>query len=213
MIRWLVIGAGHAGRCHIAAIQRTENAALAGVVDPVKAQIDFGSLHPRSIAFTGNIAPLTGWHTDPVRSGGGILRTIGLRYLDLCSWWLGPVRIDKAVLSGSPVEDTIAVNGVVSGQYPFELRIDATGKPPPGPMRCEIEADEGSLVMRGHEIISCEGIPKPPDVEPVDPDFPFGPGHLTVIAEASTSLQQNKAFPVPLDEFIPLLETVQAQLD
>ncbi len=193
MIRWLVIGAGQAGRCHIAAIQRTENSELAGVVDPappsgldvpiftdvssalaqtdataavvaspndtqvgiagqclragipvlcekpvgrtvddakeiqalseryaipvgivlnqrqqrhnrwIKTQIQSGSLTPSFISYKGNIAPLAGWHVDPKRTGGGVLRTIGLHYLDLCTWWLGPLQIERADLAGKPV--------------------------------------------------------------------------------------------------------------
>ena len=35
MIKWLVAGAGQAGRCHMAAIRQSANATLAGVADPV----------------------------------------------------------------------------------------------------------------------------------------------------------------------------------
>ncbi|MBM3513190.1 MAG: Gfo/Idh/MocA family oxidoreductase [Alphaproteobacteria bacterium] len=38
--RWLVVGAGQAGQCHIAAIARTPGAALAGIVDPVLTAAD-----------------------------------------------------------------------------------------------------------------------------------------------------------------------------
>ena len=179
MIRWLVAGAGQAGRCHIASIDKTDGAVLAGIIDPhvpsdaaapvyvdlsaalkdvdadaiviaapndtqieiaelalgsglpvlcekpvgttyaeaqalnaqandigvplglvlnqraqihgrwIRDLIKSGSLTPRMVTFTGDLARLTGWHADPVSSGGGVLRTIGLHYLDLPPWGLG----------------------------------------------------------------------------------------------------------------------------
>ena len=290
MIRWLVAGAGQAGRCHIEAIHRTDQAEQAGVVDPVppsalaqteataavvaspndtqvtvaaqflragipvlcekpvgrsvddakeiqalserydipagvvlnqrqqrhnrwiKSQIQSDALMPDSISFKGRIAPLAGWHRDPVRAGGGVLHTIGLHYLDLCTWWLGPVQIQSAVLSGAPVEEAIEVRGLIGNKCPFEILIDASGSGKTGPLECVIEAGERGLEMHGHQIVSVNGLPDPPTAELLDPNFPFGPGHRLVIADATNRLLHGKPFPVPLEEVLPLLETIQAHM-
>ncbi len=175
----------------------------------IKSQIETGTLKPRSISFTGRPARLTGWYADPDVAGGGVLRTIGMHYLDLCTWWSGSIEIVEAVLSGAPVEDKIEIKGKTANGYAIDVRIDTTETESTSPMQCVIEAEAIEIKLMGHEVVSVTGLPQPPPAEPADPDFPFGPGHLAVIAEAMDSLSRGEPFPVPLSELAPLLESIQ----
>ncbi|MDG2244121.1 MAG: Gfo/Idh/MocA family oxidoreductase [Rhodospirillaceae bacterium] len=298
MIRWLVAGAGQAGRCHMAAIQKTTSAELLGVVDPTppddtgvpvyanlsdalravdadaiviaspndtqadlahraldanlpvlcekpvgktrveaealhthakdaqvplgvvlnqRAQthnrwiselIENGALIPQAVTFTGNLARLAGWHADPARSGGGVLRTIGLHYIDLLLWWLGQPKDVKATLSGISQEDCINVTMTFSSRCSAQVKIDAVNEQADGPVICIIEGEGVRIDMAGHSITSVKGLPDPPLTEPSDADLFFGPGHQTVIAEASRALQDGQPFPVPLSDVFPALEIV-----
>ena len=300
MTQWLLAGAGQAGRCHIAAIERVADAHLVGVVDPsppknfpgpvfsdlptaisstnadavvvaspndthvslisqavkdrlpvlcekpvgrssqdaikcltmaeeknvslgvvlnqrgqrhnrwVKEKILSRALEPVSIKFTGSIRRLSGWHTDPARSGGGILRTIVLHYLDLLVWWLGSFEVEDVVLQGAPVEDAVSLSGRAGEGCSVKIEIEATNDAAFGPVLCIINGDGCRIRMDGHVITDVSGLVAPPKAETWDPELPFGPGHVTAIEEATRSLTQGDPLPVPLREFIPLLEDVEA---
>ncbi len=298
VIRWLVAGAGQAGRCHVAAIQRTTNAELAGIIDPMRppdkdkpvytdlsdalrateadaiviaspndtqadlahraldaklpvlcekpvgktraeaeelhihakdaqvplgvvlnqrAQthsrwiselIENGALIPQAVTFSGNLARLGGWHADPTRSGGGVLRTIGLHYIDLLLWWLGQPIDVKATLYGTPQEDCINVTMTFSSGCTAQVKIYAVNEQADGPVICVIEDEGVRIDMAGHSITAVKGLPDPPVAEPSDADLFFGPGHQTVITEASRALQDGQPFPVPLSDVFPALDVV-----
>ncbi|MFL2771946.1 MAG: Gfo/Idh/MocA family protein [Rhodospirillaceae bacterium] len=298
MINWLVVGAGQAGRCHIAAIQKTPEAVLVGVVDPysprivgvpffedlistldtikvdavviatpndiqigsaiqvlksgtpvlcekpvgrnvqdarrllafaeeknipigvvlnqrahrhcrwIKSLIDSGTLKPTDIIFSGIVAGLTGWHNDITRAGGGILRTIGLHYIDLLMWLLGPLENISLDMTGTPLEHKFCLKADFSTDCRAEIRIMASAEISPRPVECLIEAGDVSIQMIGHKIIESHGLPHIPEPEPVDKALSFGPGHLAVISEATRCLQNNEPFPVSLSDIMPLLECI-----
>jgi hypothetical protein len=54
------------------------------------------------------------------------------------------------------------------------------------------------------------GLPAPPAAEPLDPALIYGPGHATLIAEASASLAAGKRFPLPLDAGLPTLRLIDS---
>jgi predicted dehydrogenase len=298
VIRWLVAGAGQAGRCHIAAIDKTDGAVLAGIVDPgiiadasvpvyadllaaltdaeadaiviaapndtqaglvqmaldsglpvlcekpvgktyveaealnaqaneldvplgvvlnqraqihsrwIQELIESGALLPRTVTFTGDLAKLQGWHADPARSGGGVLRTIGLHYIDLLLWWFGPPSDVQASLTGAHQEDCIDVALGFSSGCRAQIKLDAVKERATGPVRCVIEGDGTTVELIGHSITAVEGLPEPPQPEPLDTDLFFGPGHLTVIAEATAALENGRRFPLPVTEVFPALAVV-----
>ena len=299
MIRWLLVGTGQAGRCHLEAIARTPEAELAGVVtqDPpppgaspvfhelgeavsavapdavilatphdthralalqaldlglpvlcekpagtstedtrqiaqaaararlpvgvvlnqratihhrwIHRLISRGAFQPRSVRFSGALGQLGGWHADAPRAGGGLLRVIGLHYLDLMRWWLGEPAAVTAVISGEPAEDRADVllrfaEGAIGSLHLTALRDRAAG-----PMRCVIEAQAASLVLEGHIITEVKGLPKPPTPEPLDPALPFGPGHQTIVAEASAALSRDGELPISLAQALGTLDLVE----
>lgn len=300
-VRWLIVGAGAAGRCHIEAIARTTGASLIGIVDPgevaskvplyrhlaaalksempdaviiatpndtqvvlaaqalaaglpvlcekpvgvsvaeaerliamaadegvaagvvlnqraqvhcrwIKDLIQSGALSPQSISFTGDVTRLMGWHRDPIRSGGGALRTIGIHFLDLLLWWLGPMQEIDAKLSGPPrAEEGFDVRLSFANGGNARVQIDAVKEQGTGPVRCVIEgAGRGQrLEMTGHAITQVSGLPDPPTAETYDPALFFGPGHEAVIAEATASLASGQGFPVPLTEALPVLRLIE----
>lgn len=299
MINWLVVGAGSAGRCHMAAIKKTRDAVLAGVVDPVlpkldgipsfadlksalqtravdavviatpndvqvssaleavtsglpvlcekpvglnvaeartlltqcdqegvpvgvvlnqrahrhcrwiKHLIESGELEPTTISFTGNVTRLMGWHTDPARSGGGVLRTIGLHYLDLLMWWLGPLSNTALQMSGAPQENTVALTADIGAVCRAEMTIRAVDETSEGPMQCVIEAKGAHIRMSGHAIVAAQGVPPYPEAESLESDLFYGPGHFTVMSEATEVLHKGEPFPVPLSEVLPALECIE----
>ena len=76
-----------------------------------------GRLQPQAIAFSGHLARATGWHADPRRSGGGLLRLIGIHYVDLLRWWCGEPQGVCAALGGAPADDRV----VAGMRYPSGL--------------------------------------------------------------------------------------------
>ncbi|MDX2144498.1 MAG: Gfo/Idh/MocA family oxidoreductase [Rhodospirillaceae bacterium] len=304
MIRWLVVGAGQAGRCHMAAIARAPNAMLAGLVDPkpandlthlpcfvdlasaiaaakpnavviaapndthvdlaraaidaglpvlcekpvgrtaadaeaiaaygvergvpvgivlnqralaatrwIKDLIASGKLSPRSISFTGDVTRLGSWHVDVARSGGGALRTIGIHYLDLLVWWLGKPLSFTANLMGEPAESAFKVTLQFTNGCVGSVEIAATREVGTGPVRCVIESGEARATMEGHRIIEASGVPPTPEPEPLDPALSYGPGHATLTAEATASLNAGREFQIPLRAAIPTLRLVDSIYD
>ncbi len=167
-----------------------------------------GRLRIHTVSFSGALARLRGWHADPVRAGGGLLRTIGVHYVDLLRWWLGePVTI-AALLSGMPAEDRLAVALAFPGGALGSLQLSATAARSFGPVRTTIEADDARIELAGHAIQRVEGLPDPPALESPDAALPYGPGHLEVIRAATEALAAARAFPVPLAELLPTLRLV-----
>jgi predicted dehydrogenase len=303
VIRWLVVGAGGAGRAHAAALREVRGAALAGIVAPegasgvdlpsgtpvfpdlaralaesgadavviatphdthlalglavlaaglplllekpvalgsaearelagcaaargvragvvlnqrataharwIREQVHEGRLQVSNVAFSASLARLRGWHADPRRAGGGVLRTVGIHYVDLLRWWLGEPAQVTAVMAGEPAEDRFAVGMRFPGGALGSVQVCATAERSAGPVRCVIDGAGARLEMLGHRIVSLEGLEAPP-AEPVGgPALAFGPGHWIVLDEATRALERGAAFPVPLAEALPTLELIE----
>jgi predicted dehydrogenase len=299
VIRWLLVGTGQAGRCHLEAIARTAEANLAGVVtrdlpppgvgpvfpalgDAVRAVapdavilatphdthlalalealdlglpvlcekpvgtrvedarqilqaatrtglpvgvvlnqraalqhrwihglIGSGAVQPRSIRFSGAFARLGGWHADPERAGGGLLRVIGLHYLDLMRWWLGEPETVAAVTGGGPAENRADVLLRFAAGAIGSLYLSAVRHRSAGPVRCVIEAPAAKLTLAGHLITHAAGLPEPPAAEPWEPALAYGPGHEAIVAEATAALAQGRALPIPLEDALGSLELLE----
>lgn len=298
MIRWLVVGAGKAGQCHMAAIANEPLAELAGVVSlepapagcnsvyaelsqaaaktspdavvlatphdthlPLALEI-FGlglpllcekpvgrnadearrvlaaaqaagvavgvvlnqravahhrwinsliasaQLKPRCVTFSGTLERLHGWHADAARAGGGVLRVIGLHYLDVMRWWLGEPDTLVAATAGGASEDQVNVTMRFPGGAVGRLDLTAQADRSAGPVTCNIEAADARVVLNGHVVTQAENLPTPPPPEADDPGLLFGPGHQAVISEASAALAAGDELPVTLVEALPSLALV-----
>ncbi len=174
----------------------------------ISARVRAGELRIRSVAFSGALAQLRGWHADPVRAGGGLLRTIGVHFIDLLRWWLGEPRALAAMLCGTPADDRVVVALEFADGVLGSLQLTATAARSLGPVRAIIEADGARLELAGHAIVQAEGLAAPPALELPDAALPFGPGHLEVIRAATVALAAAQPFPVPLDELLPTLRLV-----
>ncbi len=171
-----------------------------------------GQLQPRAAAVSIALPRLGGWLADPAQSGGGVLRTIGVHYLDLLRWWFGEPDNLSALCRGQPCEDRIEVTAGFGEQLIASVHAAATGSQASAqagvPTQWTIEGEGSRLILHGHEIVAFGGVPEPPPVEPPDPALWFGPGHLTLITETSRALQTGTDWPTPLDEALPSLELV-----
>ena len=167
-----------------------------------------GRLRPTSVSFCGTLARLGGWHADPRRAGGGVLRTIGIHYVDLLRCWLGEATAAGALLAGEPGEDRVVAALRFAGGALGGLQLSATAPRSLGPVRGVIEAEGARLELAGHVLVRAEGVPEPPPPEPADAALTYGPGHLAVIREASAALAAGRGFPVTLDDALPTLELV-----
>ena len=174
--------------------------------------IQSGDLKPTRVTFTGDLARLNGWHADPGRSGGGVLRTIGLHYVDLLLWWLGTPAQIEAHLTGQPQDHACDLSFEFKSGCRASLSIQAVRERATGPVVCTIEGETSGnaqrIEMHGHQIVRAVGVAEPPAAEPSDPDFFFGPGHCTVVAEATTALAQGTPFPVTLEDALPALSLI-----
>jgi predicted dehydrogenase len=167
-----------------------------------------GRLQPQAIAFSGHLARATGWNADPRRSGGGLLRLIGIHYVDLLRWWCGEPQGVLAALEGAPADDRV----VAGLRYPSGLlasvQLSAVASRSLGPVRCVIEAADARIELAGHRVQRVEGLEPPPDEAPAAEGETYGPGHRVVFAEATLALVRAAPFPVPLAEALATLELV-----
>jgi predicted dehydrogenase len=168
-----------------------------------------GDLAARHISFELAIPPFSGWHADAELSGGGLLRLIGIHYLDLLCWWLGQPSGFSGEVSGQPVDDRVDVTFQFPGNCTGRLALRANAAERGGPVHCDIEADQGNIEMRGHSVVSYEGVAAPPDLEPSYPDQWFGPGHMSLLREATESLVTSGRFPISLTDALPSLTVMQ----
>lgn len=159
----------------------------------------------RHVTFELTMPPLGGWQADPNLSGGGLLRLIGIHYLDLLRWWLGEPSNFSGAISGQPVDDEVEVSLQFSGNCFGQLSLRANAAERGGPIRCHIEADQGNIEMLGPTVVGHHGVPPPPEIETSYPDQWFGPGHLTQLRETNASLASSGHFPVSLIEALPSL--------
>jgi predicted dehydrogenase len=165
-------------------------------------------LKPRSIAFRGTLARLTGWHADARKTGGGVLRIIGLHYLDLLRWWLGEPETLRAVIGGGSSEERVRVTMAFASGAIGSLELTAERDQSLGPVTCSIESEHARVELNGHVVTAVQGLPEPPSPESGDDALIFGPGHQAVISEATAALAKGSAFPVRLADALPSLELV-----
>jgi len=164
-------------------------------------------LRVRRITFDAALPSLGGWHAEPGQSGGGILRLLGIHYVDLMRWWLGEPDGLATDMAGSPIDHHARVElqfGGCSGHLTLTARGDQHGGPP----RCVIEADGARIELRGPTIVGLEGLDAPAEVDPSYPDQWFGPGHLNLLVEACETLPRMGRFPVSLAAALPSLRLV-----
>jgi len=168
-----------------------------------------GRFRPCFVGFSGALARLGGWHADPRRAGGGVLRTIGLHYVDLLRWWLGEPQSVAALLAGAPAEDRCAVALRFADGALGSLQLAATAARSLGPVRTVLEGEGARLELVGHAIVRAEGLDaEPPPLEVQQPGLAYGPGHLAVIDAASAALAAGRPFPVTLDDALRSLALV-----
>lgn len=167
-----------------------------------------GRLRPQAIAFSGHLARATGWHADPRRSGGGLLRLIGIHYVDLLQWWLGSPQAVSAELEGAPADDRLVVALRYRSGVLASLQLSAVASRSLGPVRCVIEAAEARIELAGHRVQRVEGLAPPPVEAPAAAGETYGPGHRVAFAEATLALARGAPFPVPLAEARATLELV-----
>jgi predicted dehydrogenase len=177
----------------------------------IREQVDAG-LKITAMTCRANLPILGGWQSDPARSGGGLLRIIGVHYLDLMRWWLGePGESDidvQATMAGEPVESGIqATYSFPCGtRASLDFRSNAEGVPPG--VQFDIETDRGSIQVAGNAI-SCSGMSPPPaSTQQSYPDQIFGPGHARLLEAATQALRRDRRFPISLADAIPSLRLV-----
>lgn len=184
------------------------NQRFCGVNRWIRELIKEKGLPIRSIAFKSALPSLGGWHADPDQSGGGILRLLGIHYLDLMCWWLGEPSHLAANIGGLPIDNQANVELHFSGDRIGRLTLTAQGDQHGGPPSCVIEADDARIELRGHKIVVCEGMEAPTELDPTYPDQWFGPGHLNLLAQATDNLATSGQFPISLAEALPSLQLV-----
>lgn len=178
--------------------------------------IGSGALRVRSITIRGVLPALHGWVNDTGRSGGALLRTVGIHYLDLLYWWVGAPLAVSAQLDPPHADRVVALVAEYPGDVRADLRLTAMGGPGMGPVEIVIQGDGARIELRGHHVIAFDGVPPPPDGEPVDPALPYGPGHLGVIREATAALEAGRELPVPIEvvlETLAVIDRAYAEAD
>jgi predicted dehydrogenase len=295
MIRWLVVGYGRVGRCHVAAIEQTPDAMLVGIVTKdvselpaeivhtdlseairhtypdvvviatphdshrdlaltalaagipvlcekpvgrsareaadilaaaaatstpvgvvlnqracthhqwIKELIKNGEFDCRMATISGYLPAFRGWNSEAQRSGGGILRTVGIHYLDLLRWWFGEPIWTAASLSGGPIDDVVQVISRHTGEVQTAVCLSAMSTRHIGPVSIQLQSDVARIRLMGHVVTESEGLPDPPAVETMSESMTYGPGHLAIIQRSTASLLEGKGFPMPLEELMSLL--------
>lgn len=175
----------------------------------VRDLIQDGSLVPRSCSFSGAFGALSGWVVEPGK-GGGLLRAIGIHYVDLLLWWFGTPKSFQAELEGDPLDHRFDGRFQLRNGIDGRLNFVAAAGQGTRPVRCVIEGDAQHIEIVGSSIVSAAGVPTPPPEEVKDERLWFGPGHGTLIDEASTALIAGGPFPVPLSAGMPALELIEA---
>jgi predicted dehydrogenase len=298
MIRWLVVGHGRVGRCHVAAIEQTPEAMLVGVVTKdvaglpaeivhtdlseairqtrpdaiviatphdshrelamtalaagipvlcekpvgrsareaadilaaaadtstpigvvlnqracthhewIKRLITSGEFNCRAVTISGYLPGFTGWNAEARRSGGGILRTVGIHYLDLLRWWFGAPTWTAASLCGGSVDDVVQVISRYEGDVQAAVCLSAMGTRYIGPVSIQLQSEVARIRLTGHVVTESEGLPDPPAVEASSERMTYGPGHLAIMQRSTAGLLAGNGFPMPLAELMPLLLTI-----
>lgn len=177
-----------------------------------------GALRCVNVSIRGALGRMSGWNTEAKLSGGGLLRTVGIHYLDLLRYFFGePVTVSGQLVDSTArragVDDTLALctRHTQGGRSVLAtLTLSATAERGAGPVVIEIEAQEGRLRMRGAEIEWAEGIEPPPPSPPVPAGLVYGPGHLGILRAANAALLAGGDFPLSLVDHLPLLRQIDA---
>lgn len=176
----------------------------------IKVLADEGRLDRCIVSVQGSLGRVAGWHADPARAGGGLLRTIGIHYLDLLCWWFGPPSSVSGSLIGAPADTRVLLELRFAGGTSASISLSAVADAAKGPVAVRLESETGRIILHGHEVVASDGFPAPPPPERTSAALRYGPGHAAVIREATRSLMEGLGFPVPLAEVMPLLELVDA---
>lgn len=179
-------------------------------------QIAAGQLQCINLDIRGALGRLSGWHADARLAGGGLLRTVGIHYLDLLRYFFGEPDWLSGQLADSTdqrpgVDDTLVVSARFGGGRDVTLAtisLSAVADRSAGPVTIDIEARNARLRLRGAELEWVEGIEPPPPSPPTPPGLIFGPGHLGILQQATRNLREGKDFPLPLREHVPLLRSI-----
>ena len=150
---------------------------------------------------------LSGWQADPVRSGG-LLRLIGIHYIDLLRWWLGrPERLSAIVDDGGRA-NLAALLGKFPGGRVGQLLITAVADTRRAGARWVLEGRNGRIETSGDQVVQADGFEDIPKGGAHHADQWFGPGHAALLAASTRNLMLKKDFPVPLRNALPSLELV-----
>lgn len=175
----------------------------------VKALVDQARLVPSRCQFTAEMPRLQGW-VAAAGNGGGLLRAVGVHYVDLLCWWFGSPERFEIDLQGEPVDDRLTLELEFPSGVLGSLKLSATSTQRRGPVRCVIEGAGQSIEIQGSEVTRASGVPEPPAPEEPDPRLWFGPGHATLIDEASVALAAGNDFPIPLAAGVEALGLIDA---
>lgn len=167
------------------------------------------TLLAESCHFHAEMPRLRGWVAE-AGQGGGLLRAIGVHYVDLLCWWFGLPERFEATLDGVPVDDRLALELQFRDGLVGRVDLSATAAHGSGPVRCVIQGPGQTIEVRGSEIVRSTGVPDAPAPEPPDPRLWFGPGHATLIDEASAALAAGDGFPISLADGMATLELIDA---
>ncbi|GAA1556422.1 hypothetical protein GCM10009827_091650 [Dactylosporangium maewongense] len=168
-----------------------------------------GTLRVRSVTVEVNLpAPVQvpGWQTDRARAGGGLLRTVGVHYLDLLVWWLGvPERLVGQVTG--PNDEVATALIALPGDVSAAVSVAAVAARGAG-VRMTLFADQGNVVIDGSRVVSSpEGmIPPAPEADGVD--LLYGSGHLEYFRAADRAVGLREPFPVRGDEGLDAVRLV-----
>jgi predicted dehydrogenase len=166
------------------------------------------ALAVRRVSFKVALPSLGGWQADLEQSGGGILRLLGVHYLDLMRWWLGEPDSLWAQIDGLPIDHAANIQLNFPGDRTGQLALTAQGDQHGGPPSCIVEADNARIELLGHQVVACEGVAAPSELDPSFPDQWFGPGHLNLLDQATQTLATSGKFPIDLAEALPSLQLV-----
>lgn len=138
------------------------------------------------------------WQLDRERTGGGLLRTVGVHYLDLLAWWFGPPERLVAHVTGASDEVATVLlampHGVSATVVLTAVAARGTG------VRMTLAADQGTVLIEGARVISYPAGMTPPEPESDGSDLLYGAGHLEYFRVADRAVEQGEPFPVRGDE-------------
>ncbi|MFF5228238.1 Gfo/Idh/MocA family protein [Dactylosporangium sp. NPDC000521] len=175
----------------------------------VRQVIADGTLRVRSAVVEVNLpAPVQvpGWQSNRARAGGGLLRTVGVHYLDLLVWWLGlPERLVGHVTG--PSDEVASALIALPGEVSATVSVAAVAARGAG-VRMTLFADQGNVVIEGSQVVSYPVGMIPPEPEADGADLLYGAGHLEYFRAADRAVGLGDPFPVRGDEGLAAVRLV-----